>query len=38
MSQDEIAEYKNAGVNEGIDVADNRGKTVKSVRRVSIPI
>ena len=38
MSQDEIAEYMNAGVNEGNDVADNKGKTVKSGRRVSIPI
>ena len=28
MSQDEIAEYMNAGVNEGNDVADNEGNVV----------
>ena len=38
MSQDEIAEYMNAGVNEGNDVADNSGRTVERGRRDYIPI
>ena len=46
MSQDEIAKYMNAGVNEGNNVAvnegnvvvDNSGRTVKKGRRGSISI